>query len=126
MKGECHIGLFQSKHILIRLTLQEDFVNLISKQAFYITCKDGYSYLMRTRIYDSRFRVYEETSMSMTWIYFPNLLPTFFVNECLFSLASTTEKPIHLDQATISKTRPSCARVKVLVDLKGDFLKLCK
>lgn len=87
-------------------------------------CKNGYSYLMCTLIYDSRFRVNEETSMAMSWISFPNLLPMFFVKECLFSLASTVGKPIHVDQATINKTRPSCARVKVLVDLKGSFPKV--
>lgn len=84
VKGGCQIGLFRSKHILIRLSLQEDFVNLVSKGDFYITCKDGYSYLMRTLIYDSRFKVNEETSLAMAWISFPNLLPTYFVKECLF------------------------------------------
>ncbi|KAH0755697.1 hypothetical protein KY290_025967, partial [Solanum tuberosum] len=84
---------------------------------------DGYFYLMRPLIDDSRFKVNEETSMVMAWISFPNLLPTFFVEECLFSLALAIGKPIHLDQATINKTRPSCARVKVLVDRKSDFPK---
>ncbi|KAK6803098.1 hypothetical protein RDI58_000882 [Solanum bulbocastanum] len=46
-----------------------------------------------------------------------------FVNECLFSLASAEGKPIQLDQATINETRPSCARMKVLVDLKRSFPK---
>ncbi|KAF3667635.1 hypothetical protein FXO38_08480 [Capsicum annuum] len=32
-------------------------------------------------------------------------------------------KPLQLDLATINKTRPSCARVKVLIDLKGNFPK---
>ncbi|KAK4737150.1 hypothetical protein R3W88_000847 [Solanum pinnatisectum] len=123
VKGSCQIGLFRSKHILIRLSKEEDFVNLISKGVFYLTCKDGYSYLMCTLIYDSKFKVNEETSMVMAWIPFPNLLPTFFVKECLFYLASVVGKPIQLDQATINKTRPSCAQVKVLVDLKGTFLK---
>ncbi|KAH0746168.1 hypothetical protein KY285_007825 [Solanum tuberosum] len=123
VKGGCQIVLFLSKHILIRLTEHEDFINIISKDAFYITCKDGYSYLMRTLMYDFRFKVNEETSMAMAWISFPNLLPTFFVKECLFSLASVVGKPIQLDQATIKKTRPSCARVKVIVDLKRQFPK---
>lgn len=42
IKGGCQIRFFRSKHTLIRLTLQEDFINLISKGALYITCKDGY------------------------------------------------------------------------------------
>ncbi|KAG5595377.1 hypothetical protein H5410_036609 [Solanum commersonii] len=122
LKGECVIGLLRSKHILsIRLTKQEDYVSMILKGVFYINCRDGYFYLMCTLIYDSRFKVSEETTMAMTWISFPNLLPTFFVKEVLFSIASAVGKPIHLDQATIKKTRPSCARVKVLVDLKGKF-----
>uniref|UniRef100_M1AZZ6 Uncharacterized protein n=1 Tax=Solanum tuberosum TaxID=4113 RepID=M1AZZ6_SOLTU len=64
--------------------------------------------------------------MAMAWISFPNLLPTFFVKECLFSIAAVVGKPIQLDQATINKTRPSCARVKVLVNLKGTFPKVVK
>uniref|UniRef100_M1CMH9 DNA/RNA binding protein n=1 Tax=Solanum tuberosum TaxID=4113 RepID=M1CMH9_SOLTU len=126
IKGNCQIGLLRTKHILIRLTKHEDFVNMISKGAFYIKCKDGYSYLMRTLIYDSRFKVDEETSMAMAWISFPNLLPTFFVKECLFSLAAAVGKPIQIDQATINKSRPSCARVKVIVDLRKDFPKVIK
>lgn len=53
----------------------------------------------------------------MAWISFPTLLPTFFVKECLYSLAAVVGEPIQLDLATINKTRPSCARVKVMVDL---------
>lgn len=120
VKGGSQIGLFRSKHILICLTHQENFVNQVSKGAFYITCKDWYSYLMRTLIYDSRFRVDEKTSLAMAWISFPNLL----VKECLFTLASAVGKCIQLDQATINKTRPSCACVKVLVDIKGAFPKV--
>ncbi|KAG5586703.1 hypothetical protein H5410_047137 [Solanum commersonii] len=33
-------------------------------------------------------------------------------------------KPVQLDLANINKTRPSCAKVKVLVDLKGEFPKV--
>lgn len=47
----------------------------------------------------------------------------FFVKECLLSLAAAVGEPLHLDMATINKTRPSCARVKVLVNLLGDLPK---
>ncbi|XP_060177838.1 uncharacterized protein LOC132607775 [Lycium barbarum] len=65
----------------------------------------------------------EETTTAMAWISFPNLLPTFFVRESLFSLASAVGKTLHLDLATVNKTRPNCARVKVQVDLLSDFPK---
>ncbi|KAG5570769.1 hypothetical protein H5410_060535 [Solanum commersonii] len=86
------------------------FVNLISKGAYYIECKDGYSYLMHTLMYDARLKTNKETTMAMTWISFPNLLPTFFTKECLSSLASAVGKPAQLDLETINKTRLSCAR----------------
>lgn len=41
----------------------------------------------------------------------------------MFSLASAVGTPLHLDLATTNKTRPSCARVKVLVDLIEDLPK---
>ncbi|WMV42195.1 hypothetical protein MTR67_035580 [Solanum verrucosum] len=41
----------------------------------------------------------------------------------MFSLASAVGKPLQVDLATQNKTRPSCARVKVEVDLLGEFPK---
>ncbi|WMV35181.1 hypothetical protein MTR67_028566 [Solanum verrucosum] len=123
IKGNCKIGLFRNKHILIRLFSKEDYINLISKGAFYITCKEGYSYLMRTLIYDVNFKIDEETTKTMAWISFPNLLPTFFGQESLFAIATAVGKPLQLDQATVNKTRPSCTKVRVLVDLAASLPK---
>ncbi|XP_019241772.1 PREDICTED: uncharacterized protein LOC109221779 [Nicotiana attenuata] len=123
IKGECKIGYLRDRHILIRLTLWQDFVDFSSKGVYYIKDKYGEEYQMRTLIYDSKFKAGEETPKVMAWISFPNLLPTYFVKECLFSLASAVGKPLHLDQATVNKTRPSCARVKVLIDLLSDLPK---
>ncbi|KAH0706171.1 hypothetical protein KY285_010690 [Solanum tuberosum] len=96
---------------------------MMSKNSYYITGKDGTAYQMRPVIYDAKFKVDEETTQAMAWISFPDLWPTFFVKESLFSLASAVGKPIQLDMATINKTRPSCARVKVQVNLLADLPK---
>uniref|UniRef100_M1B2P1 DUF4283 domain-containing protein n=1 Tax=Solanum tuberosum TaxID=4113 RepID=M1B2P1_SOLTU len=116
-KGDCQVGYLRNRHILIRFNLLEDFVNIMSKGVYYFNDKEGYNYQMRSLIYDAKFKVAEETTQAMAWISFPNLLPTFFVKEVLFSLASTVGKPLQLDMATINKTKPSCARVKVQVNL---------
>ncbi|KAK4737031.1 hypothetical protein R3W88_000728 [Solanum pinnatisectum] len=110
VKGDCQIE-------------QEDFINMMSKSSCYILAKDGYSYLMRPLIYDDKFNVDAETTQAMAWISFPDLKPTFFVKESIFSLAHAIGKPLHFDSATINKTRPSCARVKVQVDLLADLPK---
>ncbi|KAH0644843.1 hypothetical protein KY284_032727 [Solanum tuberosum] len=123
IKGECKIGLLRNRHILIILDQKADFINLMSKSIYYILAKDGYSYSMRPLIYDAKFKVDEETTQAMAWISFPDLKPTYFVKEALFSLATAVGKPLQLDMATINKTRPSCARVKVQVDILGEFPK---
>lgn len=58
-----------------------------------------------------------------TWIYFPNLLHTLFVKECLFTLVATVGNPLQVDTATLNRTRSSCARVKVQVDLNATMPK---
>ncbi|KAH0693022.1 hypothetical protein KY285_020119 [Solanum tuberosum] len=75
---------------------------------------------MRPFIYDVNFKASEETTKATTWISFPDLSPTFFMKEVLFSLAFVVGKPLQLDLANINKTRPSCARVKVQVDLLAE------
>jgi len=105
----------------------EDYIKILSKTSYYVIAKDGIAYQMRPFIYDVNFKASEETTKATTWISFPNLLPTFFVKEVLFSLASVVGKPLQLDLATINKPRPSCARVKVQVDLlaeKPEFVQM--
>ncbi|KAG5631408.1 hypothetical protein H5410_003125 [Solanum commersonii] len=88
-----------------------------------ILLKDGYSYLMRTLIYDEKFNIDEETTQAMAWISFPDSKPTLFIKESIFSLANAFGKPLQLDSSTINKTISSCDRVKVQVDLLGDLPK---
>lgn len=86
---------------------------MMSKPSYQIVDKNGAYYPMRKLIYDKKVSTKVETSQAMAWISFPDLLPTFFGKETIFSLASDIGKPIHLDAATINKTHTSCVRVKV-------------
>lgn len=61
---------------------------------------------MRPLIYNSDFKVEEETTQAIAWISFPNLLSTYFVTESLFSFATAVGKPLQLDLATINKPYP--------------------
>ncbi|KAK4729937.1 hypothetical protein R3W88_022925 [Solanum pinnatisectum] len=120
LKGDVNIGLLSNRYVLIRTTLLEDYVTLLSKLQFYIT-QNYWSYPMRTLKWDPMFDPEEETSIAIAWISFPVLPPNFFGKEAIFLLASAVGKPLQVDMATQHKTRPSCARVKVEVDLMGDF-----
>lgn len=125
LKGECKIELLSNRYILIRATLLEDYVHQLSKTAFYIT-QWGRSYPMRTLKWDPIFNSDKETSTVITWISFPLLPLNIFGEEVVFSLAAAVGKPLQVDMATKNQTKPSCTRVKVKVDLLGEFLKRIK
>lgn len=77
IKGDCRIGLLRNRHILIRLSHMEYFVNIMSKNMYYIVAKYGIAYQMRPLIYDAKFKSEEKTTQAMAWISFPELFPTF-------------------------------------------------
>lgn len=105
--------------------LLEDYVHLLSKPAFYITQR-GKCLPMRTLKWDPIFNPGAETTMVVAWILFTGLPPNFFGEEALFSLASAVGILLQVDTTSKNQTRPSCARVKVEVDLVEDFPKRIK
>lgn len=120
LKIECNIGLLSNRYILIRATLLEDYVHLLSKPAFiyYTVGKilSSENVEMGPDV-QPRGRNYNCSHV----ISFPSLPPNIFREEVIFSLAAAVGKPLQVDMATKNKTRPSCARVKVEVDLLGEF-----
>ncbi|KAH0653161.1 hypothetical protein KY290_031448 [Solanum tuberosum] len=124
LKGDYNNDILSNRHILIRTTLLEDYIHLLSKSAFISHIKVGLS--TRNLIWDLIFNPEGETSTTSTWISFSLLPPNFFGNEPIFSLAVVVGKPLQVDMTTRNQTRPSCARVKVEVDLMKKFPKRIK
>ncbi|KAK4358427.1 hypothetical protein RND71_020656 [Anisodus tanguticus] len=116
LKAEVRIGLLCDRHVLIRCSIVEDFDTLMSRQTFEIKEKNK-PYLMRTFKWDISFNPAEEGRFAYGWISFPGLSPHYYGESTLFSLAAAVGSPIAIDSATLNKTRPSCARVKVEFDL---------
>ncbi|KAK4371629.1 hypothetical protein RND71_011104 [Anisodus tanguticus] len=116
LKAEVRIGLLCDRHVLIRCSIVEDFDTLMSRQTFEIKEKNK-PYLMRTFKWDISFNPAEESRFAYGWISFPGLPPHYYGESTLFSLAAAVGSPIAIDSATLNKTRPSCARVKVEFDL---------
>lgn len=40
IKEKCNIGLLRDRHILIRMTLWQDFLDFTSKSVYYVKAKD--------------------------------------------------------------------------------------
>ncbi|KAK4361697.1 hypothetical protein RND71_016938 [Anisodus tanguticus] len=99
LKAEVNIGLLHNRHVLIRCSIEEDYVTLMSRPNFWIK-ENSKSFLMRTFKWDIGFTPEEETSMAVIWLSFPNLPPNFYVPSILFSIASAVGRPIAIDAAT--------------------------
>lgn len=59
----------------------------------------------------------EEAPIAIDWISFLDLPPNFIGKEFVFYLARVVSIPLYVDMATQNCTRPSCAKVKVEVNL---------
>lgn len=125
LKGEWKIILLSNIHVLIKATLLEDYIHLLSKLTFHISQR-GRSFPMRTLKWEPLFNLDEEISTAIAWISFPSLPSKFFREKTIFSLVATVGKPLQVDSATKNQTRPCCVRVKVEVDLFGEFPKRIK
>ncbi|KAH0708616.1 hypothetical protein KY284_010043 [Solanum tuberosum] len=116
IKGNCLVGLLARRHILLRIDQYEDYVVALSKSVSFLPSR-GEQHLYRVFPWIIDFNSREETSMAAVWISLPRLSPDLFAKRSLLSMASVVGRPIAIDKATQDKTRPSTARVKVILDL---------
>lgn len=101
LKGEVQLGHLDNKHMLIRL-----------KEIWYVD-----SFSMRIFRQTSNFHTDIESSIVPIWVSFPHLLLFLFNKKFLFSLAHMIGTPLTFELTTAERTRPSCAKVCVQIDL---------
>ncbi|XP_070039223.1 uncharacterized protein [Nicotiana tomentosiformis] len=76
---------------------------------------------MRCTKWSSWWKPDEKTHIAIPWISFLDLPPNFFGKDFVFSLANDVGRSLHIDLATQNGTIPSCAKVKVEVNLLAIF-----
>ncbi|KAK4343228.1 hypothetical protein RND71_036322 [Anisodus tanguticus] len=96
LKGEVRIGLLCNRHVLIRCSLFEDYLTLMSKPNWTIQEK-GAVFSMRTFKWSTWFDSEEETSLVVTWISLPGLPPTYYGEAQLFSIAAAAGRPLAIN-----------------------------
>nr|XP_033515996.1 uncharacterized protein LOC104111582 isoform X2 [Nicotiana tomentosiformis] len=116
VKGSCNIGLLEFRHVLVKFDLLEDYVQFLSRYTSYVKSNGG-EFFFRTFPWTIGFNLREETSKAVVWISFPMLSPNLFAKKSLLSISSAVGKPLAVVKATHDRTRPSTARIKVLLDL---------
>jgi len=76
IKGDCNLGLLDHRHVLVRLSNWEDFVEVYSKAVSFIAIKEkgvNNQYQCRIQPWTSWFNPKEETSIALAWISFTSL-----------------------------------------------------
>lgn len=116
VKGRCIIGLLAPRQLLLRFDRYDDYVSALARSVNYLLYK-GVQLQYRVFPWTIGYNPKEETTKAVVWISLPNLSPDLFAMPSLLSIASAVGKPIAIDKATQTKSRPSTARVKVILDL---------
>ncbi|XP_071906033.1 uncharacterized protein [Coffea arabica] len=112
LRGECPIGLLDSKHILLRPAEAEDYTRLWCRKSWYVG-----KFHMSLSKWTIDFQPGAESSIAPVWVNFPGLPLPFFEKHFLFKLGSLLGRPLKVDEATASLKRPSVARILLEVDV---------
>lgn len=87
-----------------------------SRSVKYFTY-NGKEHQVRVFAWSIKFNPKEETSQAAIWISLPNLSPDLFACKSLHSIVAVVGKPIVVDKATQTRSRPSAASVRLILDL---------
>ncbi|KAH0769972.1 hypothetical protein KY290_013953 [Solanum tuberosum] len=72
---------------------------------------------MKIQKWTTKFKPEEETTLTSVWINLPDLPWHFYKWDALCRIVSPIGTPIVMDKVTLSKTRPTMAKVRVEIDL---------
>ncbi|KAI0493470.1 hypothetical protein KFK09_023588 [Dendrobium nobile] len=112
LSGFFSIGLLDSRHIAIQLSNDLDYSRIFARRSYFI-----FNCQMRILKWMPFFDIKEESPIVPIWISFPDLRLHFFNSKVLHALGSIFGRPLQIDQATASRTRPSVAIILVEVDI---------
>ncbi|XP_027169589.1 uncharacterized protein LOC113769330 [Coffea eugenioides] len=118
LKGDCAAGLLDSRHVLIRPALEEDYVYLFARRIWYV-CSSP----MAISKWSMDFKANQELAVAPVWVAFPDLPLPFFQKNQLMRLAATLGRPLRVDAATCDLRRPSVARVLVEINITAPPVK---
>ncbi|KAH0727708.1 hypothetical protein KY290_003412 [Solanum tuberosum] len=110
--GKVRIGAYDYRHVFIEFNNEVDFNTVYFKRFMSIVGS-----LMRLFKWSPDFDPNEETSLAPIWVLLPDLPFHCFRWEYLKQILSIVGTPLKEDLATIARSRPNMAKVRVEVDL---------
>lgn len=113
--GEWSVGMLDGRHIMIKLSSEENYALFFSKKMFQI---EGYNVKFLKWATDFDYR--NEPPIALVWIKIPGLKLHLFNKQILYTIASFFGKPLKLDLPTFNLTRPPVARILVEMDITAN------
>ncbi|KAL0405501.1 UNVERIFIED_CONTAM: hypothetical protein Slati_3864000 [Sesamum latifolium] len=121
LKGTVTVGRLNFKHVLIRLTNEEDFSRPWLHGEWMFD-----SFHMRVFKWSPDFDPHIDSPISSVWIKLHELPIHLFEKNALFTFAAKIEIPLRMDEPTADMSRPNLARVYVEIDLTAPKRSLLK
>ncbi|XP_020598403.1 uncharacterized protein LOC110037992 [Phalaenopsis equestris] len=110
--GSWQLGLLDGRHLLIQLTMEEDYARLFAKQSVMIV---GSS--MKILKWTPDFDHSKDPPVVPIWFKFLGLPLHQFKLNALFNISSVIGMPLKVDTPTYNKVRPALARIFIERDI---------
>ncbi|OIT02730.1 hypothetical protein A4A49_10946 [Nicotiana attenuata] len=118
-KGTIKIGAYDMKHVFINFDNVEDHADVSSRNFTMI----GSDTVMTLEKWTTKFKQEGESTHAPVWITLPDLPWHYYEWDAICRIVEPIGIPLAMDKATISKTRPTTAKVRIEIDLTKSILK---
>ncbi|KAL0921471.1 hypothetical protein M5K25_008547 [Dendrobium thyrsiflorum] len=102
------VTLLDPRHVLIKLENDLDYSRIFAHRSYYV-----FNCYMKVIKWSPLFDISAESPIVLIWISFPELRPHFFSPRILLGMGSLFGRPLHIDNVTTMRSRPSVERVLV-------------
>ncbi|KAL6517057.1 hypothetical protein OROHE_018017 [Orobanche hederae] len=110
------VSLLEYRHVLLRLSCEEDYTRIFSRQVLYMA-----GFPMKIFKWTPNFVPQEEAPFAPIWVKLPYLPVHLFDKRSLFTIASAIGKPLRIDAVTTTLSRACTPRICIEIDLSKNL-----
>ncbi|WMV47683.1 hypothetical protein MTR67_041068 [Solanum verrucosum] len=117
-KGNIKIRAYDMHHVFLDFDNIEDHLNVLSRNFIHLGGLD----IMKIMKWSTTFKPNSDHSLAPVWVNLPDLKWHLFEWDAICRILEPIGTPLLLDKATLTKTRPTIAKVRVEIDLTKPFI----
>ncbi|KAH0671069.1 hypothetical protein KY289_025562 [Solanum tuberosum] len=113
LKRNIKIGAYDMHHVFLDFDNIEDHLNVLSRNFIHL----GGLNIMKIMKWSTTFKLNSDHSLAPVWVNLLDLKWHLFEWDAICRILEPIGAPLLLDKATLTKTRPTIAKVRVEIDL---------